>query len=94
MVLPETHYTRSTSTVTTPTTECVDVSPDCDTYPRDSCSDYEPYARRNCARTCGYCPGEYTQLCYYHMAQKSPYKTILTTILFFDVISNIIQQYY
>ncbi|KAL4227324.1 biological adhesion [Mactra antiquata] len=57
VVLPEGHYTRSTPAMTSPATECVDISPDCASYPRDSCTDFEPYARKNCARTCGYCPG-------------------------------------
>ncbi|XP_053405497.1 matrilin-2-like [Mercenaria mercenaria] len=54
VVLPEQNDTITTST--TPSV-CVDLSPDCASYPRDSCTDFEPYARKNCARTCGYCPG-------------------------------------
>lgn len=55
--LPEEHHTRSTTTQAMTPSGCADLSPDCSSYPRDSCTDYEPYARKNCAQTCGYCPG-------------------------------------
>lgn len=57
VVLPEEHHTRSTTTPRPTLSGCDDLSPNCATYPRDSCTDYEQYSSVNCARTCGFCPG-------------------------------------
>ncbi|WAQ94075.1 MATN2-like protein, partial [Mya arenaria] len=58
VVLPSNHHSRNLSTPSHISHECVDMLPICSTYARDSCSDYEAYARHNCPKTCGYCPGE------------------------------------
>ncbi|WAR00542.1 COCA1-like protein [Mya arenaria] len=57
VILSTKHYIRTTTPTITIPAGCVDLSTECDSYPRDSCTDYEPYARKNCAKTCGFCEG-------------------------------------
>ncbi|KAL3865526.1 hypothetical protein ACJMK2_042902 [Sinanodonta woodiana] len=49
--------TMETVTMTEPTVGCRDLIPNCDGYGRDVCSDYEPWARKNCPYFCRFCAG-------------------------------------
>ncbi|WAR00541.1 CO6A4-like protein [Mya arenaria] len=46
--------TPTTSTVTT-TSSCFDKITNCDTYGKDACTDYAPWAHANCKAYCGFC---------------------------------------
>ncbi|KAH3830312.1 hypothetical protein DPMN_103552 [Dreissena polymorpha] len=62
VILPTNPYTRTTTPMTTTLAGCVDTA-DCSGYSKDSCSDYEPYARGHCAKTCGFCGTEVERPC-------------------------------
>ncbi|KAK3605646.1 hypothetical protein CHS0354_032597 [Potamilus streckersoni] len=49
--------TMETVPMTDATVSCRDLIPNCDGYGRDVCSDYEPWARKNCPYFCRMCAG-------------------------------------
>ncbi|KAL3865980.1 hypothetical protein ACJMK2_043322 [Sinanodonta woodiana] len=49
-------YMTTTSSSATSKYGCYDAIDGCETYGRDACSDYEPWARAHCMFYCGFCP--------------------------------------
>ncbi|KAK3605644.1 hypothetical protein CHS0354_032596 [Potamilus streckersoni] len=53
--LNESFVTRSTTSPRTTPSGCADYDDNCGSYGRDSCYDYEPFARGHCPKSCGFC---------------------------------------